>query len=259
MFANYFPDTEKRKLQDKLRKLRQGDRTVGEYEREFSHIIDCVPNVVRDDRDRADWFLRVLQLRIYEKVQILKLTTFAEVLDRALWAEHGSTYARGERESMDKERDKGKKQAAGGAGGRSNAKKLEHRPSTCSQREGKCFKCSQPGHLIRECPGWASSAPTAASVPSSPRQLAGLPPAMSAGRASAPRQPKRSRAPSGRVFATQVEEQPAVPDGVVADIILIRGTRARAFVTSRDRYQFGPVRARRTDAERTGPPLSAQG
>ena len=30
-------------------------------------------------------------------------------------------------------------------------------------------------------------------------------------------------------------------------------------VTPRDRYQFCPVRARQTDAERTAPPLSAQG
>nr|CAD1832941.1 unnamed protein product [Ananas comosus var. bracteatus] len=39
---------------------------------------------------------------------------------------------------------------------------------------------------------------------------------MSARRSSASRQPEASRAPSGRVFATQVEEQPAVPDDVVA-------------------------------------------
>nr|CAD1827542.1 unnamed protein product [Ananas comosus var. bracteatus] len=80
-----------------------------------------------------------------------------------------------------------------------------------------------------ECPGGASPAPSSALVQYTPRQLAGLPPAISAGRSSAPRQPKASRAPSGQVFATQVEEQPIpVPDDVVAGIILIRGTRARA-------------------------------
>nr|CAD1833644.1 unnamed protein product [Ananas comosus var. bracteatus] len=54
MFANYFPDTLKRKLKEKFRKLEQGDRSVAEYEQEFSHIIDCVPDVVKDDRDRAE-------------------------------------------------------------------------------------------------------------------------------------------------------------------------------------------------------------
>ncbi|XP_020104812.1 uncharacterized protein LOC109721557 [Ananas comosus] len=95
VFTNYFPDSEKKKLQDKFRKLRQGDRSVGKYEQEFFHIIDCVPDVVRDDKDMAGWFLRGLRPKIYEAVQILKLTTFAEVLDRALWAEYGSAYARG--------------------------------------------------------------------------------------------------------------------------------------------------------------------
>nr|CAD1829463.1 unnamed protein product [Ananas comosus var. bracteatus] len=38
-----------------------------------------------------------------------------------------------------------------------------------------------------------------------------------------------SRAPSGQVFATQVKEQPIpVPNDIVAGIVFIRGTRARA-------------------------------
>nr|CAD1834517.1 unnamed protein product [Ananas comosus var. bracteatus] len=40
------------------------------------------------------------------------------------------------------------------------------------------------------------------------------------GRTSSPRQPEGSRAPSGRVFATQVEEQPAAPDDVVAEFVI---------------------------------------
>nr|CAD1842460.1 unnamed protein product [Ananas comosus var. bracteatus] len=201
----------------------------GRFPAGILHIIDCVSDVVRDDRDRADWFLRGLRPEIYKAVQILKLTTFAKVFDRALWAEHGNAYAREERESMAESRDKGKKRAAG-AGGRPNAKKppqyprqqsknwrpsqcvicgSKHRPSACPQREGKCYKCGQAEHIVQECLSWASSAPTAASVLSTPRQLIGLPPTLSAGRASAPRQPEGSRAPSGRDFATQVEE-PAV-------------------------------------------------
>nr|CAD1831572.1 unnamed protein product [Ananas comosus var. bracteatus] len=50
MFANYFPDTLKRKLKEKFHKLEQGDRLVAEYEQEFSHIIDCVPDLAKDDR-----------------------------------------------------------------------------------------------------------------------------------------------------------------------------------------------------------------
>nr|CAD1839593.1 unnamed protein product [Ananas comosus var. bracteatus] len=56
--------------------------------------------------------------------------------------------------------------------------------------------------------------------------------------ASSPRQPEGSRAPSGRIFATQVEEQPAVPDDIVAGIILINGVRARALFDTGASHSF---------------------
>ncbi|XP_020089539.1 uncharacterized protein LOC109711035 [Ananas comosus] len=166
LFANYFPDTEKRKLQEKFRKLKQGDQSVGEYEREFSHIIDYVPDVVRDDRDRANWFVHGLRPGIHRAVQILKLPTFAEAFDRALWAEQGYAHEHKEREAAAEAKDKSKKWAAGGTGGRPSAKKPHryprpqskgwrpsrcvicggnHQPPACPQREGKCFKCGQGG------------------------------------------------------------------------------------------------------------------
>nr|CAD1843952.1 unnamed protein product [Ananas comosus var. bracteatus] len=69
----------KRKLQDRFKKLRQGDRLVREYEREFSHIVNCVPYVVRDDKDKADCFVRGLQPKIFKVVYPFKLQTFVNV------------------------------------------------------------------------------------------------------------------------------------------------------------------------------------
>nr|CAD1825757.1 unnamed protein product [Ananas comosus var. bracteatus] len=69
---------------------------------------------------------------------------------------------------------------------------------------------------------------------------------MSAGRSSVPHQPEGSRAAlSGRVFAAQVEE-PAVPDNVVAGIVLINGTRARAFFDTSASNSFIGISLART-------------
>ncbi|XP_020102104.1 uncharacterized protein LOC109719724 [Ananas comosus] len=77
MFAEYFPDSDKRKMRKNFRKLKQ--------------------------------------------VHAFKFCTFAEVLDRALWVEHGNACAREERETFEK--DKGRKRLGGGSGGQSSFKK----------------------------------------------------------------------------------------------------------------------------------------
>nr|CAD1836351.1 unnamed protein product [Ananas comosus var. bracteatus] len=190
MFGNYFPDTEKRKLKKKFRKLRQGDRSVADYEQEFSHIIDCVPDVVKDDADRAEWFLRGLRPWIYRAVQLFQLRTFAEVFNKALWAEHGDAHVREERELLAGSQDKGKKRPGGSSGCQSSSKRPPkyprsqswgrgpqrcpicgdrgHRAPQCRQRQGRCFNCGQEGHISRDCSARASSTPSVASTPAPP-------------------------------------------------------------------------------------------
>nr|CAD1833545.1 unnamed protein product [Ananas comosus var. bracteatus] len=47
---------EKRKMREDFRKLKQGNRMVREYEREFTHLLNCVPDVARTEQDRAECF-----------------------------------------------------------------------------------------------------------------------------------------------------------------------------------------------------------
>nr|CAD1821771.1 unnamed protein product [Ananas comosus var. bracteatus] len=56
-------------MEQDLRSMRQEDRTVAEYEREFSRLLHCVPFVVRDDEDKARIFERGLRPSIFRLVQ----------------------------------------------------------------------------------------------------------------------------------------------------------------------------------------------
>nr|CAD1834690.1 unnamed protein product [Ananas comosus var. bracteatus] len=195
---------EKKKLQEQFQKLKQGSRTVMEYEREFSHIIDCVPDVVQDDKDRADWFERGLRADIYRAVHILKFTTFAEVLNRALWEEQENAHIR---------------------------------------RSEKRSRRTVPGHISRYCPVRASPAPSVASAAATPAHYGGvLLAASSAGRAMVPRQSEATRsASSRRVFAAQTQaEEPAEADDrhILVGMVLINGVRSRAMFDTGATHSF---------------------
>ena len=180
----------------------------------------------------ADWFLRGLRPDIYEKVQILKLTTFAEVLDRALWAEHGEAFVHEERESRKHERG-GVRQWSNSSGGQSSSRRHSKTSSTrsspgcvicggthqarrCALRDGRCIRCGQPGHMRDECPQGDSRALVLATAFSSPGQPAGVPPAARSGeRVMTVLQSRGSRrAPSGHGHATR--DMGTAADDVVA-------------------------------------------
>nr|CAD1822933.1 unnamed protein product [Ananas comosus var. bracteatus] len=182
LLAHYFPISVKRKMEQDLRNLRQGDRTVAEYEREFSRLLHCVPFVVRDDEDKARIFERGLRPSIFRFVQSSNLQTYREVVDRALIVESGVADVQEQREARDK--GKAKRPAAEGASQTHSRRPPKHprsqqrgrgsaahrggpdrrrpspcvicggpyRPPQCPQRAGRCYQCGQEGHIRTECP-----------------------------------------------------------------------------------------------------------
>ncbi|XP_020097144.1 uncharacterized protein LOC109716223 [Ananas comosus] len=68
LYTTYFPQSVKRKMERDLRSLRQGDRIVAEYEREFFRLLHCVSFVVRDDEDKARIFEVGLRPSIFRLV-----------------------------------------------------------------------------------------------------------------------------------------------------------------------------------------------
>nr|CAD1834653.1 unnamed protein product [Ananas comosus var. bracteatus] len=65
MFAEYFPNSDKRKMREDFRKLKQSNPTVREYEREFTHLLNCVLGMATTEQDRADCFVRGLRPGVF--------------------------------------------------------------------------------------------------------------------------------------------------------------------------------------------------
>ncbi|XP_020082668.1 uncharacterized protein LOC109706305, partial [Ananas comosus] len=238
VFSAYFPDNEKRRLQEKFRKLHQGDRTVRKYEREFTRIVNCVPHVVQDDEDKADCFVRGLQPGVLRYVHPFKLQTFAKAVDRALWVEQGDDSVREERESDRQEaRAVRPRNCSGGQSGsrqppsqlqsQSRTPKLasnqssgcvicggSHRARRCALREGRCIRCGQLDHTWHDCPTGDGQPLPIATAFSSPGQVMDVQLLARSGEQGVViRQPEGSRrAPSGQAYATQVEEPAAAGD-----------------------------------------------
>nr|CAD1839618.1 unnamed protein product [Ananas comosus var. bracteatus] len=106
-FGALLPDQRQEEDGARLAKLVPGDRTVAEYEREFSRLLHCVPFVVRDDEDKARIFERGLRPSTFRFVQSSNLQTYREVVDRALIVESGAADVQEQREARDKGRPRG--------------------------------------------------------------------------------------------------------------------------------------------------------
>nr|CAD1823284.1 unnamed protein product [Ananas comosus var. bracteatus] len=171
LLEHYFLVRVKRKMEQDLREMRQGDRTVAEYEREFSRLLHYAPFVVRDDEDKARIFERGLQPSIFQLVQPSNLRTYQDVVNRALIVESCAADLQERREGLNK--GKGKRPVAEGASqthsgrpprhsrNRSQSRGRDasaqrggserrqtrscvicggrHYPRQCSQRQGRCY------------------------------------------------------------------------------------------------------------------------
>ena len=81
--AKYYPDSFRDKMNNALNHIQQGDKTMDEYERDFSNIVCFVPSVASDEREKARKFFTGLNARYREVMGRNPPTTYITAVEEA--------------------------------------------------------------------------------------------------------------------------------------------------------------------------------
>ena len=86
-YDKYFPQCTRDKKVTEFETLRQGNKTVVEYEAQFSELARYAPHMVDSDYKKARELEGGLWNSILDEINVLKLPTYVDVLERAIVAE----------------------------------------------------------------------------------------------------------------------------------------------------------------------------
>ncbi|CAL8153028.1 unnamed protein product [Prunus armeniaca] len=133
----YFPSTMKAMKAREFVNLVQGNLTVDQYQSKFEELMRFAPYMIPDDATKAKRFEEGLRPSILEKVDILKLSKYADVVDRA----HIAKQRPGTKRTWDS------------SSGQVNKRTRFNTPQS-QEKFGPplCYYCKQVGHVKRFCP-----------------------------------------------------------------------------------------------------------
>lgn len=162
----YFPESVKRMKEKEFIELKQGNRSVGEYEIEFSPLARFAPEFVQAGSSKARGFESGLRQPLKRHVEAFELNTFREVVSKLL--EKGYHEERNDSgqphkkfkfnntQSMNTKTGKyygqGKEHPSGNQGSNCPICRGNHYPTMCPFRWGRCFQCGGSGHTRAQCP-----------------------------------------------------------------------------------------------------------
>ncbi|XP_028100720.1 uncharacterized protein LOC114300067 [Camellia sinensis] len=145
--------------------LRQSNMTVAEYESLFTELARFAPHMVDTDYKKARKFESGLRNDIRERVNVLKLPTYVDVLDRALMSETNMA-SRGKPPANWKVKRQGfflgkktsKKQNTGSSSTSDSTRNTAPTCTQCGKKHrgvcyriyGACYRCGELGHMARD-------------------------------------------------------------------------------------------------------------
>ena len=170
-YKKYFPESVKHIKEREFLELKQGNKSAGEYEIEFSRLARFAPEFVQTDGSKARRFESGLRQPLKRRVEAFELNTFRDVVNKAQLLEKGFQEERGDagqpskkfkfnndnRQNNGNFRTGGRPERTRGNSFGSMPRRCpicngNHTPNICPDRWGKCYACGKPGHTRYECP-----------------------------------------------------------------------------------------------------------
>ncbi|KAK8928667.1 hypothetical protein KSP39_PZI017870 [Platanthera zijinensis] len=182
-FLDWFvPPSEKRILQERFLRLTQGNRSVMQFEAEFTQLAYYASDMVPNERERCFRF----QLGLREDVRVhlisQRIQRYNELVETAKLIEKDVDVSQRKNEVQQKRPPEEQSKTFSGKSGGSKWKKFKKgapmpapatgsttshpicgkcgkaHPGECLKGTGVCFKCFRPGHMKHECPLWKTEA-----------------------------------------------------------------------------------------------------
>ncbi|XP_028110095.1 uncharacterized protein LOC114308662 [Camellia sinensis] len=180
-YEKYFPQCMRDRKISEFEQLKQGTLSVAEYESKFTELARYAPHMVDTNYKKARKFEGGLHVEVLDRVNVLKLEKYIDVLYRALMAETNITALKTSKLTTmtEAESKKFKKQkvetisesvasvnenlnssfsdnttkGSNGSVGRPTCRECgKQHWGTCRRGTGVCFKCGQKGHIAKACP-----------------------------------------------------------------------------------------------------------
>ena len=140
----YFPSTQRRLKSREFSTLQQMNMPVGDYQAKFEELMRFAPELIPDDNAKARRFEEGLRPQIKEKVMMLKLDRYTDVVERALMAEQMMRESKAVFEAS--------RVGAGPSNKRQRPNISQYQSNNRYPRPPlKCYRCGQEGHLARGC------------------------------------------------------------------------------------------------------------